>query len=275
MKSILEYLSFSDFLRDYAAEQKQRSSKFSYQFFAKKLGLKSASLIAMLVKGERLPTDDFLQRLMSYLRLSTHEIAYAETLLRYCKANDGPQKEYFAEKLKSFRRPSEVSEVRLDEFELIASWLHVAILELCNLKDFRGEIGWIAKRLGFGFDVKEVEEALLRLERLGLLVRDDSGVFSRTKKGFRTPDGVPSSAIRHFHAEVLDRAKAAITEQGVEERFLNAVTLSIQASQMEKARELIRNFMVEFSRAMQAEGTADETYQLALQFYKVSKEKTK
>ena len=76
--------------------------------------------------------------------------------------------------------PGDYDRIGLDAFQVISDWYHLAIVELANTPDFRGEPYGIARSLGIS--VVEARAALERLLRLGMLARSDSGCIRGTGK---------------------------------------------------------------------------------------------
>ena len=95
----------------------------------------------------------------------------------------------------------------MDAFQSVADWHHFAILSLFALDGFRPDAAWIGKALGIS--EREATSALERLKRLKFL-EESGGKLKRAKEYLQTTDGVPSTAIRHFHKQILEKAMAAL-----------------------------------------------------------------
>jgi uncharacterized protein (TIGR02147 family) len=155
----------------------------------------------------------------------------------------------------------------MDRFLLISDWHHFAILSLVQTADYRHEAGWVARRLGIR--KQEAGTALDRLERIGLLVRDESGKIRRSHVRYTTSDGVTNLHLRKLHAQNLELARKSLENDPVEIRDITASTIAVNPDKLPQARALIRDFQDELSRLMES-GTRSEVYKFCVQLFPLS-----
>ncbi len=159
------------------------------------------------------------------------------------------------------------TQVERDQYEVIAEWHYFAILSLAVTKGFRDQPEWIAKRLGIAVD--RATEALARLERLGMLVRNRRGRLIATGKEFHTSDGLSSSAIRRSHQGDLELARRSLEEDKMEERDFVAMTMAIDPSKIPEARRRIRSFRDRLCTFLES-GHRREVYKLTIGLFGLS-----
>ena len=161
--------------------------------------------------------------------------------------------------------------LELDRFRFLSDWYHVAILDLTLLKGFRSDVDWIAHRLGIS--PLQVKSATERLKRLGLLRTGPRGL-KKTHAKIAVPTDQSEKAIREFHAQMMDQAKAAMERPGRDEfesREIGSATMAINARRIPRARKMIQRFRRELLEFMTA-GECSELYQLNVQFFRLTRE---
>jgi uncharacterized protein (TIGR02147 family) len=151
-------------------------------------------------------------------------------------------------------------------FQAIADWQHLAILELTTTRGFRADPAWIARRLAMPRAV--AKGALERLERLGLVVRR-GGELAAANEVDIAPGGVPSAAVRRFHAQVLEKAERALATQSVDEREVATAFIAVPADRYAEAAQAVQAFVRDFSQRFGAAG-ADELFSLGVQLFRLT-----
>ena len=113
-----------------------------------------------------------------------------------------------------------------------------------------------------------VTAAVERMKRLELL-EEKNGKLTPTDGFTASPDGIPSEAIKKFHAQILEKALTAVREQTVEERDFSSVILAVDKQDLPKAKERIKNFRREFDAEFGKAKKKDEVYCLGVQFFRL------
>jgi uncharacterized protein (TIGR02147 family) len=173
-------------------------------------------------------------------------------------------------KRQTYANKDERFQLQLDAFKIISDWYHLGILELMKMKSFRSDVKWIARRLGI--PVIQVELAIDRLARVGLLSRED-GELKATQADGWIPGGVPSESIRKFHRQVLQKATEAITTQPVSERVLGTHFLTLDKADLPAAAKEIERFQHEFCRKFRTDPNEKDTvYCISMQLFKIAED---
>ena len=268
---IFDYPNFSTYLGEYVGFRKRGERAFSYRNLSRRMGGTSPSLIAMVANGQRSASATFLHRFAQAAKLPKLEVEYAETLIGLERASTERQKAVYMERLRELRPGAESVTIRLDQFEFIARWHHVALLEMVSLEDFVEDEAWLARRLGGKITGKEAGYALERLKRLGFLTVDAAGKLRKSSVAFKSPSGIPNVAIRTFHKDMLGLAADALEAQPVEERYVSGQTMTIKHSKLPEARRIVEECL-EKMRALVPDEDGDETYHFAVQLFKLTQE---
>jgi uncharacterized protein (TIGR02147 family) len=202
--------------------------------------------------------------------LSDQESRYLETLALRERAKSRSDIESYDQTLARLRKAKAPRSLSIDQFRLIADWHHLAILEMMSLKDFKADPEWISRRLGGKISTSSVLLALQRLERMGLVQKARGALAKRADPSPLLIDpGSRNLAVQAHHEQMLLKAAASLKEQETSEREFRSSTLSIKKENYAKAQARIREFhqsMLELAE----DSSADETYQLNVQFFKLS-----
>lgn len=233
-------------LEEYVKAQ-SRNPAFSMRAYARKIGV-SQSTVSEILAGKRTVTVKCAKRILHGLAVDPGQGS---------KILGGSESV----------RAGEFVPLDMDVFHSIADWHYFAILNLVNTEDFKGEIAWIAKRLNL--PEGKVSEAVMALERLGLLARDGENKICSTGKQFEAISPVAQPALRRANRQNLEIAAVALEEVPLEMRDFTAITLCLDPERMDDARKMIRNFRRNFNRVMES-GRRKEVYKLCVQLFPLS-----
>lgn len=268
--SIQAYETFGGWLAARVAHMKERNPTTSMRALAKRARL-SSSLLAMIARDERHPTDDVLSRLALVFDLRQEDVQFASALVGFRRAKSVATRQRHAARLRELRPTHTELLLSLDQIEMISHWRHVTILELTQLSSFVEDPEVIAARLGSFTTPEMVVESIELLLRLGLLRRLDDGKLTKTAAQTRTPRKLPSAAIRGYHKQMLQRAHAAIDRQEMAEMFFAGLTIPVPSSRLPEIKQRIADFRDQLAASLGEErASADEIYHLNIQFFRAT-----
>lgn len=242
-----------DFRLRLQAELERRCSEnpnYSLRAFARFLGVDS-SVLSKILNNKRAITPKMFERLSKKIGLSPREM------------------QAFAVQSKSLTNGESHMALSHDEFALIAQWYHFAILELTAVKGFQPDSRYIARMLGL--TVSEVNFAIERLDRLGMIARNEDGSFRKTGEFTTSKSADTSVPLRSMQKEILDQAKLALDYIAPELRDNSTITVAIDTSKLRLAKEMIKQFRRQLANSLAAEHDADAVYQLTFHIFPVSK----
>lgn len=159
-----------------------------------------------------------------------------------------------------------VESVTLNQFRVISDWYHLAILELTFLKDFKPDPAWIGSKIGI--PAEEARSAIERLLALGLLERSGK-TYKKSARHIGTVGDVPSQAVRNFHLQMIEKAKASIQEQSIDERHIAGTTFSISRTDVITVKREIEKFRNRLRKILD-HSAGEEVYQLEIQFFNLT-----
>lgn len=235
-----------------------QNPNYSLRSFAKALTISPAALSSIL-NNKRPITEKMKLRLGFKLGLTV------EQLNKISAKTHGNSKGHHA----AVASP-EFQQVTIDVFNIISDPHHYALMELIKTHDFESNARWIAQRLKI--TQSEVNFALERLERVGLLHRDAKGSWQDSTDGFTSDlrEGMTSEAQKKFLVRSLQNSIAAITTEDLSVRDNTSITMAINSSDLPKAKKMLKEFRRCFCKDLESSPKLDEVYQLTLSFIPVS-----
>lgn len=248
-------MDFRLFLQQELVRRCRENRNYSLRAFARHLNLEP-SFLSKLLRGERNITVPMFQKLADRLLLEpqTHREFVKSIEARAPRRGPKPEADLF--------------ELSADQFQVIADWYHYAILELLLLESFQPDPRWVARALDIS--PAEVNAALERLERVGLLARDESGWKSVNENNTTTGSAFTTVAFRKLQRSVLEKAIAALETVPLEKRDQSSITMAIDSRKLPEAKKRIQKFRRELMQFLQSEGKADQVYHLSVSLYPVT-----
>jgi uncharacterized protein (TIGR02147 family) len=278
MQPLFEYAATAQILRDALERHPERNGRrLTLAQLTKRLGYRSPRTVAMVLKGQRAPSEDLMRRLGRELGVNRKEVRYLELLGQFERRQrkgkaleDELLLEWHA--LKQHQKP--VASYTIEAFEPIAEWYYLVLKQLTGTQGFVEDPEQIRERLRRKVTQAEIRQALARLEHFGHLVRDATGALQVASPQTESHPKQPSSFVRNHHRQMMARATEALAEQPMEERQFMATTLTIPQERFQEAAEDVRRFHQEF-REKYAPDAAADVYQLNVQLFKHTGTKTK
>ncbi len=176
-------MTFRDRLRQEYARRRAANARYSLRAMAKLLGADHASL-SQIMRGKRPVPVERIGPWARKLKLSSEEVAVYSAVARVVDA----QVQAAQEALRHWST---------EVLSLLSMPVHQEILRLSRTATFKSESRWIAAQTGSNVD--DVNIALSRMLRLGLLEADAKGIW-RDRTGLRE---ITSAGFRKFIAERL------------------------------------------------------------------------
>lgn len=240
-------------MQDELMERTKRNPSFSAKAFAKQLGVEPSSFYQIL-SGKRALTDKMCRRLADKLSISP-----AETL----SLLKGERREGHNNKF------SKYTQLRSDQFHVIADWYHYAILELTHLSHFKGDVQWISKVLGV--PALEIKFAVERLQRLGLLeITQDAQWIDRLGDAANSGVQATAPAMRKLQKDILLKAIDALENTPFDERVQLSLTLPTSKTAAKAAKDQIIAFLEELDATLRKNNPPEEIYNVSFSLYPVS-----
>ena len=281
----LDVFAFDDyrlFLQEYYEEQKTRKPElFSYRFFSKKAGFKTANFLQLIIQGKRNLTLESLRKVALAIPLRGRKAKYFEALVLFNQAKTTEEKARHHDQLTSYKEYLKVRLVEDTQKAYFAKWYYPVVREMVKMKDFQPDPHWIAKQLRSPLKRRQAREAWEVLKHLGMVVEDE-GKWSQKDNQLKTRDQESGSEIRTFHRNMIQLAFDSL-DMPKEKRDISGITMSLTPAKTRAIRRRIRDFREEIQGIIQKpleEGEKEvqvqdfnhinQVYQLNMQFFQLA-----
>lgn len=241
--------------------------RYSLRAFARDLGLVPSRVSGVLNRRQGLSREK-AAKIAEKLGLTPAEQLLFCDRVESEHARSTAKKDLARKRLKTRSAMLSYANISLDSFRMISGWHHLAILEALRLVDFMSSPGWLSARLGV--TLNEAKAAVTRLVRLGMLETSNEA-WAPSRRSNATPTDIPSEAIRDFHQQILDKARAALQEHPVAERDFSSMLLAFPSSRLAEAKADLKEFRRIFSAKYDPEKGCDEVYCLSIQFFRLTR----
>lgn len=250
----------------------ESNPRYSLRAFARDLKLSPSRLSEILNAKQGLSRSAALE-ITKILGFGEKETQYFCDLVSLKHARSVKEKEDAKLRLikQDYEKDAEY-ELQMDAFKIISDWYHFGLLELMKAKGFKDDSKWIARRLGV--PVIQIELAIERLMRVGLLKVENGKFVAIQSNGWVPGTGIPSSSIRKFHRQVLEKAIQAMELQPVQERFYATHLLTIDRADLPNAFNAIQEFQQKFCTQYQGGSPKELLYCISMQCFKMVEEET-
>jgi uncharacterized protein (TIGR02147 family) len=269
LKSIFDYLDYREYLRDHYDSNKARNSFFSFRYIAAKTGLDSSFYVKVLQKHMHLSLKS-LPRLTDFLNLNKKEIEYFTLLVRFNRAHNKDEMRLYFEKIIEFRE-LRINALDADKYEYFSKWYYVAIREILNYTRFAGDYKSLAARLNPPISEAKARKAIELLVKLGLVVKNDQGIFEQTNQFITTGESWDSIAIENFQREMLHLAEESINTIPKRDRETSTITVSVSWPCFEAMKERLREFRKELLEMARIERDPDGVFQVNFQIFPLTR----
>jgi uncharacterized protein (TIGR02147 family) len=237
---------------------------------AKNLGYRSPSILSMLLKGQRIPSDEMVSAMEKSWKLNIAEREFLRLLVKVEREKSkGRDSSDTFERLRRLAQTknSKTFTVSLNQFSLLKEWYFLVIKQMIGSPGFNEDPKWISRKLRKKITPVQAAKAIEVLLELGLIQRDPVTDKLCTAVGYiETPHNMPSEAIRMHHRGMIDRATEAIEEQSVTERQFNSLTFKAEPGKIPEVREKILNFLRDLNKEYETDNS-DSVYQINIQLF--------
>jgi uncharacterized protein (TIGR02147 family) len=270
---IFSCLNYREYLARWFAARKQLQSGYSGAMFAKKARISSHTLLGMVIRGERNLSYETTRGFIRALGLKGKEALYFEKLVFFAQSKDSEDRAYYLDQLSSISQGEGkklITRIK-DHASYFSHWYVVAIRELVGVQGFQPDPEWISKKLKRKItkvQAKEAWDLLLHLAMVERVTGPISGDDGKENYRIVSPSididpGVIDFALRNYHKEYLERAKAAIDGESIDERELSSLTLSISNQDLPHLKERIKEFRKNLNHEFPT-GSGDRSHVVAV-----------
>jgi len=257
-------ITYRTLLQNEFQQRLNKNPSYSLRAFARDLGIPVSNLSDVLRKKRGLSTES-ASKMVEVLKMGSDEGRYFVALVQKEHGRSVSVRNEAKRRIKSLESIQGFNEISLEKFSIVSNWVHFALLELSHVDGFDGSPKWMADRLGVSQG--EIEEAIERLLKLGLLKRDVHGALKDAEIDLATGNDVPSKYIREHHRQILEKAGQTLEVVPVEEREYSVTMMAIDESKLSEAKAALREFRKKFCKNVQRSKKKNRVYCFSTQFF--------
>jgi uncharacterized protein (TIGR02147 family) len=271
MIDIFQYTDYRKFLHDFYEAEKKRNPHYSHRYIAQKVGFTSSGFFSKILQDKTNISNDLALQFADFLKLKKNEAEYFGLLVFFNQAKSHADKKRWFEKIVAFSK-SKVIIVQVSQYEFFQKWYYVAIRELLAFYKFSGDFQQLGRMIDPPISEAQAKKAVLLLEKLDLIKKDENGVYRQTDTLIGAGYDVKSVAINNFQISMLDLAKESIDRFPKDERDISTLTLSFSKELYNTIHEKLKGFRRDILELVKNDANAvDRVYQVNFQIFPLSK----
>jgi uncharacterized protein (TIGR02147 family) len=265
---VFGYLDYRQFLADLYAAKKPQG--FSYRVFSRMAGLGAPNYLQLVINGKRNLTPVMAARFAKACGLRADSADYFCRLVEFNQATTFKEREECYTKLSAFARYQNAQKLELAQAAYLSNWYMPAIRELCASPSFVCDPHWIAHALVPPIKPQEASKALEVLIDLGLLARTPTGGVEQRTAVVSTRTQTRGLHLRRYHAEMMQRAIAAMEHVPAAERDVSCLTLCLSADGLNRIKDRIQEFRRQLIELAESETRREQAVQVNFQLFPLS-----
>ncbi len=261
--SVYRYLDYRSYLKDLFDQYRKKSKKTARTVF-QEAGFKSLGHFYLITSGKTNLTEDKLEALAKSWGMPNSQIEYLLRLREFCISKSLSQKKKIYKELEVMRSSLRVKLLSKDEIEQMCQWYAIPFLESLATRFASTAPEKFAKAVGI--KTSELQKLLPVFERLGLVVKTESG-YRRNEGAFEAYLQGSSKFLRAMHKGLLEKAFQSVDQFPEPERLLMALSLPIETNKLALIKEQAHEFFQKINRQFDSGAKANAVYQINLQIF--------
>lgn len=253
---------YVDILRTELARRCEQNRRYSLRAFARDIGISPPMLSEILNRKKGMSVDSAMM-VADTLALPPEKAALFCDSVQASHGRTEAARRIARSRLNQFYQNHEFKILNEELTKVLSEWRHVAIMELIGVDAQHSRPEVLAKRLNLS--EHEVEDALARLARVGLIQKED-GVWRKVSRMTASKSDMPNHALRNYTINMHEMGIKKIKQLPVSERDYSTSLFLINRKQLEKFKSDFRKLRRSLMQDYETKGARD-LYCLATQFF--------
>lgn len=271
--SVVDYLDYREYLKDFYEAKKAMKSDYSYRVFTNRGDLKSPSHLKMIIDGKRNLTNKTIPKYVKALGLtSKKETKFFELLVQYTQEKDMVEKKDLFCHLMDEKKKKGLTLIENAQFQFFANWYNVVIYVLLDIADFEGANEGLLKLFKGEVSMKMAKESFTILRTLDLIEKNNEGYWKQSKGALSTSEDIRDMALLEYHSTMIKLGLTSLRRDEMNEREFNGATLQINKQKLPEVKKMIRDFRKEINQYTSSLDNCDQVYQLNIQFFPLTEQ---
>ena len=271
MRSLFDYTDYRAYLRDLIRERRESGLPASNRWFAQKLGINSNAWLTYILQGKRNVSSRTGELLASLLKFGANEKRYFDALVRFNQAKSVDERNRWYREMEKSRRSGAARVVTSDQYEFYSVWYHSAIRSLIDLHPGFGSFERLGSMLCPPVTAAEAKKSVQLLERLGLIVADETGSYRLTDRTITTGTHEKALAVVNFQRETMKLALESFDRFVKEDRDISTMTVGVSPAALAEIKKLLQETRGRIAEIAAEDPRSDRVVQVNMQVFPFSK----
>jgi len=273
MVSVYLYIDYRQYLSAVYDEFKTADSSFSYRSFARITGSSSPNYFQHIRDRKLNISTHSLTMLAKFLKLSSKEEEYLETIVAFDHAKTHDEKDKYFRRILQIRGQNNAVELQKEQYDFVSHWFIPVIRELVTCDSYNGDPQWIADRIIPQISLPQVKKGIALLHSLGLIIPDEQGLtWKQTQRTIATPSEVLSVAAMNYHLDTIALGRESLSRFNADQRDIRAITLGIPASKIGELKSRVESFWSDLLAFANEASDVEKVLQVNIQMFPMSKD---
>jgi len=271
LPSVYEYNNFRKYLSDYQSARQAYDPGFSKSALSRILGLPNTrSFFTDVLKGKKV-SSAFIERFVRVLELTKDEAQFFRILVMFNQAESAEERELYFDQLISLNKtPKRIIEKNI--YAYYKNWYNSVIRALLHIYDFSDNYPELAKKVFPEISVRQTKEAIVLMEKLGLITKNQSGFYKPTQRSITTENYVKDELIKQYQLSSLEMARQSLIKSSSLPQTISTNVISVSDGAYKRIEKKIEKFRSEIrSLVHKDEKPATRVYQMDIALFPNSK----
>ncbi len=267
-----KYLDFRQLLIDLYNEKSAANPDCTVRKISKAAGYSTPSFWDKVITGKMSLTNDAAINLARFFELNRTETRFFLSLVHYNQAKTEAEKRYHLEEVFSFqqRDPQLLDSC---SYKLFSEWYYVALLELIACKKVSNNYSEIANLFKPNITSWQVKKALSVLEHIGLVKKDQQGIYHKIEATITAGEDWKSIAISAYQKKCLELASEALSNVDKDLRNISTLTISISSESFKEIIDEIHLFRKKILSIAVGTQNPSDVYQVNVSVFPLTTQK--
>lgn len=273
MKSILSYIDYRHFLRDFYDEKKQTTRFFSARYFAQKAGLSSASFLREVINGKKNLGKQTIEKFVSALDLTGKEARFFKHLVFFNQAANADEKQDHYAVLLSLMNSVKEFQLTAMQLQVYNQWYIPVVRELVCILDFKDDYSLLGKTVYPMITASEAKSAVNVLIKLNMVQKLENGRYEQCTRAIQAKSELDAIAVMNFTRAMAEKAAQALETLSKDERNFSTITCGMSRACYELILAETSAFKDRVVTIINNDpsSSSDRVYQINFQIFPVSR----
>ena len=269
MSSIFDYQNYRRFLHDFIDYKKKTERDFSHREILRRMNISSTGFLSNIISARNNLTPTQIITCAKALRLTKKESVYFEAIVHFNQVKTIEEKQYFFNRMIKLQK-ARFKTLKPSQLSLFTKWHYPIIREILYYTPIKDDFKRLAKMVKPPISASEAQEAVEVLEKVGLIQKDNSGVYRHKEGTVTTGDDIQSYYVAQFQLNTIQQAENALQSIRATERDISVVTLKLSDQMFTRIKSEIHIFRKKILQLAEADADQNRVYQCNINFFPVS-----